>query len=177
MHAEFPEWLSPLTALPWTPWEGPVTLWQFLVEWLLTGLLPILVLWTIALWLRRRHLRSLEEREQRAGRPLLSTLSAIPPGYGDPVLALGSAVVSHARVRTLAILWRRLVGGRIALLEDLLDRARRETLLRLEEDAAERGATLVVNLRFWTAAIGSSERGKMAVEILAAGTAVRKTGD
>lgn len=171
MRFELPEWLS---SLPWTPWEGPVSLWQFVAEWLLTGLAPILVLWSVALWLRRRHLRSLDERELAAGRPLLSTLKGIPPGYGDPVLALGNVVVSHARVRTLAITWRRIVGGRVPLLADLIERARREALLRLEEDAAERGATLVVNLRFSTFAIGMSDGGGKAVEIVASGTAVRR---
>lgn len=133
------------------------------------------VLWAVAYYIRRRHVRSLEEREaQNAKAVKITNFRHIPEGYADPALVVGNVVLGHARVRGLSILLRRIFGGNIGLLEDLVARARREAILRLIEEAQARGAALIVNLRFQSFAIGTGENGAMGVEILASGTAVRK---
>jgi len=67
------------------------------------------------------------------------------------------------------------VGGRITMYEDMLDRARREALLRLLEQAQHAGAKQVHNVRFEYSRVGSSSQGASVgggAEILAYGTAV-----
>ena len=60
--------------------------------------------------------------------------------------------------------------------ESLLDRGRREAILRLKEAAFERGYNAVINVRLETSRLASSNRkgeGTAGVEILAFGTAVK----
>ncbi len=58
-------------------------------------------------------------------------------------------------------------GGRVKSYESLLDRARREALLRLKKDAMDEGYHAVVNVRFSTSSIAQG-----AAELFAYGTAV-----
>lgn len=156
------------------PWLGDLFDWEYaLLNWIVLVLLQIVLLWGVAIYLARRHERSLSEREAAMGRPLLSTLKTAPEGYGDPALVIGNVVLGHAKVRGLTILWRRIVGGRIGLLEKLLERGRREAVQRLIDEAEARGASLVINIRFQSHAIGVGDNGAMGVEILASGTALR----
>ena len=64
-------------------------------------------------------------------------------------------------------------GIDIGAYEPLLDRARREALLRMKADA--RGADAIINVRFETSAINGSERNRSVagVEMFAYGTALR----
>jgi uncharacterized protein YbjQ (UPF0145 family) len=58
----------------------------------------------------------------------------------------------------------------------LLDRARREALLRMKAQAAALSADMIINVRLETSSIGVGEtnrKGLSSVEMLAYGTAVR----
>lgn len=67
-----------------------------------------------------------------------------------------------------------LIGGEISTYESLLDRARREAMLRMEEAALAWGANQVVNVRIQTAELSAnSGQGVVAVEVIAYGTALR----
>ncbi|MEL6500540.1 MAG: heavy metal-binding domain-containing protein, partial [Cyanobacteria bacterium J06623_1] len=70
---------------------------------------------------------------------------------------------------------RNLIGGRMIVYESLLDRGRREALLRMKEQAIGWGATQVVNVRLETSNIGNQTSGKglVAIEVIAYGTAIR----
>ena len=86
---------------------------------------------------------------------------------------VGSVVISHDYFKRFLSRLRKIFGGRIRSYETLLDRGRREAVLRLKEQAA--GADIVLNLRIATSLIAST-RGKQglgAVEVIAYGTAVR----
>ena len=66
-----------------------------------------------------------------------------------------------------------LVGGRMRSYESLLDRARREAVLRMKAEAKARGAELVINVKFQTFAIGGRKPDSIkGVEMLAYGTAL-----
>ncbi|MEO0376400.1 MAG: heavy metal-binding domain-containing protein, partial [Cyanobacteria bacterium P01_A01_bin.17] len=69
----------------------------------------------------------------------------------------------------------KLVGGQIFAYESLLDRGRREALLRMKEDAIRWGAKKVINVRLETATIGSrsGDSGILSIEIVAYGTGLR----
>ena len=63
-------------------------------------------------------------------------------------------------------------GGNISFYESLLDRSRRETILRLKEDAIAKGAHEILNLRFeYTSGVMSRENNRY-IEVLAYGTAI-----
>jgi uncharacterized protein YbjQ (UPF0145 family) len=66
--------------------------------------------------------------------------------------------------------FRNLVGGRFRGYESLLERARREALLRLKLQAREAGASLVIGVRFHSTRIAGSAT--PAVEVMAYGTAL-----
>lgn len=124
----------------------------------------------------RRHYRSIREREGRRPRPTLLTERA-PPVPEEMIvggrLVCGSAVVSIDYFKGLCAMLRGLVGGRIRAYESLLDRARREALLRMQAAAA--GSDVILNVRLETTAVGGSDtsrRGVVAVEVLAYGTAL-----
>jgi len=124
----------------------------------------------------RRHYRSIREREERfLTLPAVSFRSLTEPERAERArLVAGSAVISVDYFKRVLAGLRSIVGGRIKSYESLLDRARREALLRLKEQA--RDADEIVNLRIETTSIskGSTNRNQSVstVEALAYGTAV-----
>ena len=87
----------------------------------------------------------------------------------------GSTVVSLDYFKRIIAGLRAIVGGRVKTYEPLLDRARREALLRMAEDAKRRGFDAVINVRLETSRLANSTRdgqGIAGIEMLAFGTAV-----
>ncbi|MDH3686333.1 MAG: YbjQ family protein [Myxococcales bacterium] len=126
----------------------------------------------------RRHQHNLRQRELRS-RNLPALTFATPPAdwrIEDSALVTGSVVISIDYFKRFLAGLRGLFGGRIASYESLLDRARREALLRLKESAFEGGYRAVVNVRLETSRLASSTRrgeGTSGVEVLAFGTALK----
>jgi uncharacterized protein YbjQ (UPF0145 family) len=68
---------------------------------------------------------------------------------------------------------RAIFGGRIKTYEPLLDRARREAVLRMKEEAREHGFDAVINVRIQTSRLANARgngEGTAGVEVLAFGT-------
>jgi uncharacterized protein YbjQ (UPF0145 family) len=87
------------------------------------------------------------------------------------VLVQGSVVVSVDYFKRAMGTLRSLVGGAVKSHESLLDRARREAILRLKESCPE--AHEIVNLRLETFSISGKADGSIgSVEVLAYGTAI-----
>lgn len=123
----------------------------------------------------RRHYASIHEREAQFLR-----LPAVPTRQWDADrrvnearLVCSSVVISADYFKRLLASLRNIVGGRMRSYESLLDRARREAVLRLKEQCPE--ADIIVNLRLETSTIGGNSRkgGVSAVELVAYGTAIR----
>ncbi|MCP4094053.1 MAG: YbjQ family protein [Planctomycetes bacterium] len=86
-------------------------------------------------------------------------------------LALGSAVISVDYFKRFAASLKQLFGGEIHSYSTLLDRARREALLRMKENFAD--ADLFINVRFETSTISSGNNSRIgSVEVLAFATAI-----
>src|SRR5690606_13269549 len=99
----------------------------------------------------------------------------LPPDTPAPASCLvsGSVVVSADYFKRFAASLRMLVGGRLNTYESLLDRARREALLRMRAQASLMGATHIFNVKIETMAIGGRAAGGVAaLEVLAYGTAL-----
>jgi uncharacterized protein YbjQ (UPF0145 family) len=89
-------------------------------------------------------------------------------------LVHGTVVVSADYFKTFVAGLRHLIGGRFRSYETLLERARREAVLRLKAEARAKGARLVVCVRFETTSISSGWA--PAIEVLAYGTALIPSG-
>lgn len=125
--------------------------------------------------IERRHYRSIWEREASSvGLPVVTWRT---DSSGRTVaaarLVTASVVISHDNFKRFLAQLRKIFGGRLRSYESLLDRARREAVLRLKEQCPE--AHIVLNLRLDTANIASTQgkKGIGAIEVLASGTAVR----
>ena len=81
--------------------------------------------------------------------------SRYPPSepHYDQALVTGSTVISVDYFKRFLAALRNLFGGRVTAYESLLDRARRESLLRMKEQAAALGASMVFNVKYETASI------------------------
>jgi uncharacterized protein YbjQ (UPF0145 family) len=126
----------------------------------------------------RRHLRSLARREALSG-PVLTNLESLPEGMRASAswFCMGSVVIASDYFKFTGAVLKNLVGGRLRTLETLIDRGRREALLRLREQAARHGADMVLNIRLETAIILRGKRNQPypAPEVVAYGTAVKLT--
>ena len=122
--------------------------------------------------IEQRHYASIRLRERRY-RDVLAFPMRFAPDSVTPqhaILVHGTVVVSADYFKSFVAGLRNLVGGRFRSYETLLERARREALLRLKADALRHGARLIVCVRFETTSIASGWA--PAIEVLAYGTAL-----
>ncbi len=125
-------------------------------------------------YIERRHYRSILQREKEYGDVLLTTARRPAPGLelegGE--LVVGSVVVSVDYFKRFLAALRNLVGGRMTSYETLLDRGRREAVLRMKQHARDRGANMIFNVKLETSSISKDSGSALgSVEIMAYGTA------
>jgi len=141
-------------------------------------LIVFLVLLTLGYGFGRRaesqHYKSIIAREKQ-----LQSIPAVGmkvPPLARPytvTLVCGNVVISVDYFKRFLAGLRSLLGGRITSYESLLDRARREAILRMKEQAAGMGAKLIFNVQLTTASLTRGKRGGIgSVEVLAYGTAL-----
>lgn len=126
----------------------------------------------------KRHYRSIIQRE-RALQILPVVATRYPPTEMNykQVLVSGSVVISVDYFKRFLAGLRNLFGGRVTSYESLLDRARREAILRMKQQAKESGAKYVFNLKLETSSISKGQRDTIgSVEVLAYGTALIPAG-
>lgn len=124
----------------------------------------------------KKHIKSLIQRES-----ILNTLPAIasrmPPidARYEQTLVSGNVVIANDYFKTFVAGLRNLFGGKISTYESLLDRARREALLRMKESAQELGADFVFNVKYETSSISGQSKKKIPIiEVHAYGTALKR---
>lgn len=123
------------------------------------------------------HYKSIREREAAMKDIVTINFSRFPVDLEieKTGMVMGSVVVSHDYFKNFLAQLRMMIGGRIKSYEPLLDRARREAILRMKEQALARGHNRVVNMRLETSRLANSRRGgkrTAGVEVLAYGTAL-----
>ncbi len=122
----------------------------------------------------KRHYRSILEREARLN-ALPAIAARFPPAesHYEQALVYGSTVVSVDYFKRFLAALRNLFGGRVTAYETLLDRARREALLRMKAQAEALGAAMVFNVKYETMSISKGASQTIgSVEVLAYGTAL-----
>jgi uncharacterized protein YbjQ (UPF0145 family) len=147
---------------------------------LLQLVLPIALLaigYFVGRGIERKHYASIRQRERQLQHVIALTTRWPPEGSSDGVddaqLVSGGVVVSSDYFKTFVAGFRTLVGGRFRGYESLLERARREALLRMKAQALERGSKLVIGVRFHTTRVAASTT--PSVEVIAYGTALKAT--
>jgi len=140
--------------------------------------LVLIVAYFIGNYIEKKHFRSIQKREaENVGFPVVS-FATLPDDWNvnRAHLVTGSVVISLDYFKRVIAGLKGLVGGRIKNYEPLLERARREALLRMIEDARSQGYDGIVNVRLETSRLANSSRngnGVAGVEMLAFGTAVK----
>ena len=122
----------------------------------------------------RRHYRSIVAREKDMANVMVFT-NRFPPltQRASQALVTGSVVVSEDYFKRVVSGLQSLFGGRLRAYESLLDRARREAVLRMKQEARDKGAKMIINVKFQTFSIpGRNPNSFGAVEVMAYGTAL-----
>lgn len=144
------------------------------MEILIFWVLPILIGYIFGRRSEKKHYQSIMLREQ-ALLHLPTTTSKYPIGTIPAVeraeLVHGSVVISVDYFKRILAGLRSLIGGRVQSYETLVDRARREAMLRMKECCP--GANQIINVRLETASISKGNNSAIgSVEVLAYGTAL-----
>ena len=138
--------------------------------------------WIAGGMLERRHLKGLSLLESGSRDVLAVTIEDLPPGWEVEScdLVMGNVVISQDYFKRVAGSIKGIFGGNIRVFEPLLERARREALIRMKGVAHARGYNTVINVRLETAPLAKSRgdgKGTAGVEILAFGTAIKVNRD
>ncbi len=126
----------------------------------------------------KKHFKSIIAREKESlnfPTVTIKTPPAIQNHELDSKLVTGSVVISIDYFKKFVASLKMLFGGKVTQYESLLDRARREALLRMKEQAALSNAFVVMNTRVETSSISKNSKRRNsvgAVEVLAYGTAI-----
>ena len=125
----------------------------------------------------RKHYRELREAEEDLSDIVVSNgRGADEAGpFSRATLVVGSVVIAEDYFKRVAAALKSLIGGNIRSYETLLERGRREALVRMKQQARRLGATHVVNVRLETASLSenfSGQRPLFSAEFIAYGTAL-----
>lgn len=149
-----------------------------------SAILTLLPLWSWALgrWYQAGLVSKLNENEKLIGSILddkmsISTSNKISLLGAEYSTLLHVSLCVGPSVGQIFFMWlKSLFGGRLHSYDVVLDFGRREVLLRLKQQAAERGCTSIVNIRIETSVVSfaKTQKSKQAsVEFLAFATGIR----
>lgn len=127
--------------------------------------------------IEHRHFKRIRKQELLFKDMLTTNFENIPYSWNasEARLVTSNVVISLDYFKRFVANLRKFFGGNIVTYEPLMDRARREAVLRLKEKARRRGYNAIINLRLETSQIANSLTPKQTagVEILAYGTAIK----
>lgn len=126
----------------------------------------------------KKHFKKLAIEERELMHIPHTSLKRFPKGItGTPYFIHTSVVISQDYFKKIMSLLVNVFGGRIHAYETLMDRARREAVVRLKKEALRKGAHQIYNLRLETSSInGGNDGGKnniVTIEVIAYATALK----
>ncbi len=141
-----------------------------------TVLTPLVLALFVGSWIERRHLQGLAQREALLGSMLVTDVRTFPqhlPGTPPPQMIVGEVVIGCDYFKAFLASWKLLFGGRVGSYQRVVDRARREAVLRVLEQARALGYNAVCNLRIESADVGgNTQQSRMPMSaVIAFGTA------
>lgn len=125
--------------------------------------------------IERKHFKDLQVREAEIRKKVI-VHNRRSPLITRPVkmtLVAGEVCIGADRFKTWLAGFRQIVGGRMGSLAPVVERARREALLRALESAAAQGYTEVGNIRYTTANLkwNAPKQRELLISVMAYGTA------
>ena len=116
----------------------------------------------------RKHLKELAEQEVRLAHIVLDTHRFTTSEFEGQLIS-SNVVISHDYFKYVIAQIQNFFGGRLTTYETVVDRARREAIVRLKQKAVDAGANQIMGLRLSTTELGM--QGGM-IEVFAYGTAI-----
>jgi len=120
------------------------------------------------------HIRNLDQREQQMSDMLVSQLKSFPasgPGAAPPQMFFGETVIATDYFKSFLAKFRNIFGGEVKSYQSLLIRARRESLMRVLEQARNQGYNAVCNVRYESADIGGNSTARQVAMVCIIATA------
>lgn len=140
---------------------------EFLIK-SLVWLVLVAIGWYFGTRAERGHLKSLIIDEQKYQHIQVSSERFYEPkGINESILVVGSVVIAQDKFKQAVAAILSLFGKNLTVYETLLDRARREAVLRAKRQANDAGCHALYGLRFEMTEVQGG------VEILAYGVAVK----
>ena len=125
--------------------------------------------------IERKHLKELAAREAEIRKKVIvhNRKSPLMTRPAKMTLVAGEVCIGADRFKTWLAGFRQLVGGQMKSLAPVVERARREALLRALETAAKQGYTEVGNIRSSTANLkwNAPKQKELLISVMAYGTA------
>ncbi len=118
----------------------------------------------------RKHLQYLDEQEQRLAYIRVNNSRFIKSTFPGHMIS-SNVVISHDYFKYAIANVQNMLGGRLTSYESVVERARREAIVRLKLEAKKIGADQIMGIRLSTTELGM--QGGM-VEVFAYGTAIKK---
>ena len=142
------------------------------------------VTYLIGRTIEKKHYQEIRKQEVEFARIPAITIPYLPESWGmNPEFALnnrsssivvtGSVMISQDYFKSTASILKSIIGGRLYSYETLLDRARREAVLRMKREARTKGYNTIIGVRFETSTIASNSNRTTGVEVMVYGTALR----
>lgn len=124
----------------------------------------------------KQHYHSIIKREKEYKNILLFDSKLVPTelnATGGEIVQ-GHVVISVDYFKRFVAGLRKLFGGKLRSYETLLDRGRREAILRMKKEAYSQDANKIFNIKFETASISKGSGKRIgSVEVLVYGSAVK----
>lgn len=117
----------------------------------------------------KKHYQEINLREKALLHISLRVDERIQEPVQEAFLVTGNVVIANDFFKNFVASIKNMFGGRLSTFESLMDRARREAILRMKEQAVARGAHAIVHCRIEMCSID-----RLGVEVMAAGTAIRR---
>ncbi|MCP4154744.1 MAG: YbjQ family protein [bacterium] len=144
----------------------------------ISGILLCIIGYFVGSYLEKKHYKSIKKREKETlSLPVVNTKKAdvfLETGQNitSSKMVSGCVVVSIDYFKRFLASLRNLIGGNVRSYETLVDRGRREAVLRMKEAAGS--PDMIINLRIETSTIGRSANQKSvgSIEVFAYGTAI-----
>ena len=134
----------------------------------------ILMAMIVGMILEKAHFRRIKRREdQFSGMPVVNSKEhPTDRPIVESRMVSGSVVVSIDHFKRLLASLRNIFGGEVRSYCSLLDRGRREAILRMKEQFPE--ADIIINMRVETSSISQGPKNQLgSTEVLAYGTAIK----
>lgn len=124
--------------------------------------------WGFGRHIEQKHLRELDEKERQYAHIRIDTNRFVETNSNGQMIS-SNVVISHDYFKYVLATIRNFFGGRLVSYESIVERARREAMLRLKQEADRIGANHIMGVRLSTTELGM--QGGM-VEVFAYGTAI-----